>query len=234
MSVCSCAARLAGGGWDSGVFGAAVWQPHGGFRQFCWLHRDGLVQFRWQHRGGPVQSRWQHHGDPMQFRWQHRGGPVQFRWQHRLAWMPPGMLFQSLLSRGKSRLCAPLALFVASIGAWLWPPLGRCPPLQHSCATRSPRSDVGLPCALLAWPAEWACSSDVVGITGAGMMVWCASSGTPMPLLATMFVTALVVGSTLSRPVTVAGAVIGCLAWRPSLFSWCTSKLTATVFLSIA
>ncbi|KAK9043248.1 hypothetical protein V6N11_071595 [Hibiscus sabdariffa] len=144
----------------------------------------------------------------MQFRWQHRGGPVQFRWQHRLARMPPG--------------------------AWLWPPLGRCPPLQHSCATRSPRSDVGLPCALLAWPAEWACSSDVVGITGAGMMVWCASSGTPMPLLATMFVTALVVGSTLSRPVTVAGAVIGCLAWRPSLFSWCTSKLRATVFLSIA
>ncbi|KAK9043256.1 hypothetical protein V6N11_071603 [Hibiscus sabdariffa] len=234
MLVCSCAARLAGGGWDSGVFGAAVWQPHGGFRQFCWLHRDGLVQFRWQNRGGPVQSRWQHHGDPMQFRWQHRGGPVQFRWQHRLARMPPGMLFQSLLSRGKSRLCAPLALFVAFIGAWLWPPLGRCPPLQHSCATRSPRSDVGLPCALLAWPAEWACSSDVVGITGAGMMVWCASSGTPMPLLATMFVTALVVGSTLSRPVTVAGAMIGCLAWRPSLFSWCTSKLTATVFLSIA
>ncbi|KAK8512394.1 hypothetical protein V6N12_037394 [Hibiscus sabdariffa] len=161
MLVCSCAARLAGGGWDSGVFGAAVWQPHGGFRQFCWLHRDGLVQFRWQNRGGPVQSRWQHHGDPMQFRWQHRGGPVQFRWQHRLARMPPG-------------------------------------------------------------------------ITGAGMMVWCASSGTPMPLLATMFVTALVVGSTLSRPVTVAGAMIGCLAWRPSLFSWCTSKLTATVFLSIA
>ncbi|KAK9018711.1 hypothetical protein V6N11_033758 [Hibiscus sabdariffa] len=234
MPVCSCAARLAGGGWDSGVFGAAVWQPHGGFRQFCWLHRDGLVQFRWQNRGGPVQSRRQHHGDPMQFRWQHRGGPVQFRWQHRLARMPPGMLFQSLLSRGKSRLCAPLALFVASIGAWLWPPLGRCPPLQHSCATRSPRSDVGLPCALLAWPAESTCSSDVVGITGAGMMVWCASSGTPMPLLATMFVTALVVGSTLSRPVTVAGAVIGCLAWRPSLFSWCTSKLTATVFLSIA
>ncbi|KAK8521663.1 hypothetical protein V6N12_031554 [Hibiscus sabdariffa] len=161
MLVCSCAARLAGGGWDSGVFGAAVWQPHGGLRQFCWLHRDGLVQFRWQNRGGPVQSRWQHHGDPMQFRWQHRGGPVQFRWQHRLARMPPG-------------------------------------------------------------------------ITGAGMMVWCASSGTPMPLLATMFVTALVVGSTLSRPVTVAGAMIGCLAWRPSLFSWCTSKLTATVFLSIA
>ncbi|KAK9018683.1 hypothetical protein V6N11_033730 [Hibiscus sabdariffa] len=204
MPVCSCAARLAGGGWDSGVFGAAVWQPHGGFRQFCWLHRDGLVQFRWQNRGGPVQSRWH----PMQFRWQHRGGPVQFRWQHRLARMPPG--------------------------AWLWPPLGRCPPLQHSCATRSPRSDVGLPCALLAWPAEWACSSDVVGITGAGMMVWCASSGTPMPLLATMFVTALVVGSTLSRPVTVAGAMIGCLAWRLSLFSWCTSKLTATVFLNIA
>ncbi|KAK8530735.1 hypothetical protein V6N12_013237 [Hibiscus sabdariffa] len=161
MPVCPCAARLAGGGWDSGVFGAAVWQPHGGFRQLCWLHRDGLVQFRWQNRGGPVQSRWQHHGDPMQFRWQHRGGPVQFRWQHRLARMPPG-------------------------------------------------------------------------ITGAGMMVWCASSGTPMPLLATMFVTALVVGSTLSRPVTVAVAVIGCLAWRPSLFSWCTSKLTATVFLSIA
>ncbi|KAK9043237.1 hypothetical protein V6N11_071584 [Hibiscus sabdariffa] len=73
---------------------------------------------------------------------------------------------------------------------------------------------------------------------GVGMMVWCASSGTPMPLLATMLVTmlvtALVVGSTLSRPVTVAGAVIGCLAWRPSLFSWCASKLTGAVFLSTA
>ncbi|KAK8487993.1 hypothetical protein V6N11_075717 [Hibiscus sabdariffa] len=50
---------------------------------------------------------------------------------------------------------------------------------------------------------------------GVGMMVWCASSGTPMPLLATMLVTALVVGSTLSRPFTVAGAG----DWLPCLVS---------------
>ncbi|KAK9029798.1 hypothetical protein V6N11_031243 [Hibiscus sabdariffa] len=102
---------------------------------------------------------------------------------------------------GRAVLPVPLAGRENAGRAWLG-----CP--QHSCATRSPRSDVGLPCALLAWPADWACSTDVVGIMGAG--------------------------STLSRPVTVAGAVIGCLAWRPSLFSWCASKLTGAVFLSIA
>ncbi|KAK8498738.1 hypothetical protein V6N12_042946 [Hibiscus sabdariffa] len=215
MPVCSRAARLAGGGWDSGVFGAAVWQPHGGIGQSRWLHRDGLVQFHWHNCGGPVQSRWQHHGGPVQFRWQHRGGPVQFRWQH----------------RGGS--CWPCCAAGPIGGAGeCWSGLARMP--QHSCATRPPRSDVGLPRALLAWPADWACSTDVVGIMGAGTMVWCASSGTPVPLLATMLVTALVVGSTLSRPVTVAGVVIGCLAWRPSLFSWCASKLTGAVFLSIA
>ncbi|KAK8510759.1 hypothetical protein V6N12_020299 [Hibiscus sabdariffa] len=193
MPVCSCAARLAGGGWDPG----------------CLVRRFG---------------------SPMVVSGSFAGCT--------------GMAWCSFVGRTVVALCSlvgstmvTLCSFVGSTGvalcsfggstAWLG-----CP--QHSCATRSPRSDVGLPCALLAWPAEWACSSDVVGITGAGMMVWCASSGTPMPLLATMFVTALVVGSTLSRPVTVAGAVIGCLAWRPSLFSWCTSKLTATVFLSIA
>ncbi|KAK9031883.1 hypothetical protein V6N11_056169 [Hibiscus sabdariffa] len=204
MPVCPCAARLAGGGWDSGVFGAAVWQPHGGIGQFRWLHRDGLVQFRWQNRGGPVQSRWQHHGGPVQFRWQHRGGPVQFRWQHRGGSCWPCCAAGPI--GGAGECWSGLARMPP--GAWLWPPLGRCPPLQHSCATRSPRSDVGLPCALLAWPADWACSTDVVGIMGAGMMVWCASSGTPMPLLATMIVTmlvtTLVVGSTLSRAVTVA------------------------------
>ncbi|KAK8487906.1 hypothetical protein V6N11_021165 [Hibiscus sabdariffa] len=142
----------------------------------------------------------------------------------------------ALCSFGGSTVVAPVGravLPVPLVGrenagrAWLG-----CP--QHSCATCSPHSDVGLPRALLAWPADWACSTDVVGIMGAGMMVWCASSGTPMPLLATMLVTALVVGSALSRPVTVAGAVIGCLAWHPSLFSWCASKLTGAVFLSIA
>ncbi|KAK8518012.1 hypothetical protein V6N12_033004 [Hibiscus sabdariffa] len=230
MPVCPHATRLAGGGWDSGVFGAAVWQPHGGIGQFRWLHRDGLVQFRWQNRGGPVQSRWQHHGGPVQFRWQHRGGPVQLRWQHRGGSCWPCCAAGPI--GGAGECWSGLARMPP--GAWLWPPLGCCPPLQHSCATRSPRSDVGLPCALLAWPADWACSTDVVGIMGAGMMVWCASSGTPMPLLTTMLVTALVVGSTLSRPVTIAGVVIGCLAWRPSLFSWCASKLTGAVFLSIA
>ncbi|KAK8500679.1 hypothetical protein V6N12_002121 [Hibiscus sabdariffa] len=234
MPVCPCAVRLAGGGWDSGVFGAAVWQPHGGIGQFRWLHREGLVQFRWQNRGGPVQSRWQHHGGPVQFRWQHWGGPVQFRWQHRGGSCWPCCAAGPI--GGAGECWSGLARMPP--GAWLWPPLGRCPPLQHSCATCSPHSDVGLPRALLAWPADWACSTDVVGIMGAGMMVWCASSGTPMPLLATMLVTmlvtALVVGSALSRPVTVAGAVIGCLAWHPSLFSWCASKLTGAVFLSIA
>ncbi|KAK8487343.1 hypothetical protein V6N12_018690 [Hibiscus sabdariffa] len=87
---------------------------------------------------------------------------------------------------GRSVLPVPLAERENAGRAWLG-----CP--QHSCATRSPHSDVGLPRARLAWPADWACSTDVVGIMGAGMMVWCASSGTLMPLLATMLVTALVV-----------------------------------------
>ncbi|KAK9004471.1 hypothetical protein V6N11_002271 [Hibiscus sabdariffa] len=189
MPVCPRAVRLAGGGWDSGVFGVAVLQPHGGIGQFRWLHREGLVQFRWQNRGGPVQSRWQHQGGPVQFRWQHWGGPVQFRWQHRGGSCWPFCAAGPIGGAGECWL----GLARMPPGAWLWPPLGHCPPLQHSCATRSPHSDVGLPRARLAWPADWACSTDVVGIMGAGMMVWCASSGTLMPLLATMLVTALVV-----------------------------------------
>ncbi|KAL4349014.1 hypothetical protein GQ457_17G008850 [Hibiscus cannabinus] len=70
-----------------------------------------------------------------EFRWQQRGGsylpcraagPIGGAGEHwsGLAWM--------------------------LLGAWLWPPRGRCLPLQHSCATRSPRFDVGLPCTL--WP----------------------------------------------------------------------------------
>ncbi|KAK9036756.1 hypothetical protein V6N11_021684 [Hibiscus sabdariffa] len=115
-------------------------------------------------------------------------------------------------------------------GAWLWPLLGLCPPLQHPCAKRFPRSDVGLP--LLTWTAGWPCSMVVVGVVNAGMLVWCASSGMSMPLLAAMI--ALVVGSMLSRPVTVSGAMFACLAWHPHLFSWCASKIPGTATLSFA
>ncbi|KAK8505540.1 hypothetical protein V6N12_075882 [Hibiscus sabdariffa] len=72
----------------------------------------------------------------------------------------------------------------------------------------------------------------VVGVVNAGMLVWCASSGMSMPLLAAMI--ARVVGSMLSRPVTVSGAMFACLAWHPHLFSWCASKIPGTATLSFA
>ncbi|KAK9045764.1 hypothetical protein V6N11_051672 [Hibiscus sabdariffa] len=53
-----------------------------------------------------------------------------------------------------------------------------------------------------------------------------------MPLLAAMI--ALVVGSMLSQPVTVSGAVFACLAWHPHLFSWCASKIPGAATLSFA
>ncbi|KAK8496150.1 hypothetical protein V6N12_063811 [Hibiscus sabdariffa] len=53
-----------------------------------------------------------------------------------------------------------------------------------------------------------------------------------MPLLAAMI--ALVVGSMLSRPVTVSGAVFACLAWHPHLFYWCASKISDAATLSFA
>ncbi|KAL4303233.1 hypothetical protein GQ457_10G009960 [Hibiscus cannabinus] len=62
--------------------------------------------------------------------------------------MLPGTLFFSPLSRGRGCLCAPFASFVATIGAWLWPPWELGLPLQHSRALRSPRLDVGLSRAL--------------------------------------------------------------------------------------
>ncbi|KAK9003717.1 hypothetical protein V6N11_084349 [Hibiscus sabdariffa] len=252
MPACLRVAWLAGGGCASGVFGEPVWQPHGGIGQFRWQHRGGIVQFRWQHRGGTVQFRWQHRGGSC---WPCRAagpiGGVGERWSG-LAWMLPG--------------------------AWLWPPRGHCLPLQHSCATRSPRFDVGLPCALwpplvamvslmssglleygkvmyrpaycmhgsvallatawliwcLAWPADWACYFAVVGIMGGVTVGWCASRGTPMPSFATVLIATLSAGSTLSWPVTVADAVVGCLAWRPSFFSWCASKFKGAVLLCIA
>ncbi|KAK8498733.1 hypothetical protein V6N12_042941 [Hibiscus sabdariffa] len=64
------------------------------------------------------------------------------------------------------------------------------------------------------------------------MLVWCASSGMSMPLLAAMI--ALVVGSMLSRPVTVSGAVFAFLAWHPHLFSWCASKIPGAATLRFA
>ncbi|KAK8979126.1 hypothetical protein V6N11_030905 [Hibiscus sabdariffa] len=252
MPACLRVAWLAGGGCASGVFGEPVWQPRGGIGQFRWQHHGGIVQFRWQHRGGTMQFRWQHRGGSY---WPCRAagpiGGVGERWSG-LAWMLPG--------------------------AWLWPPRGHCLPLQHSCATRSPRFDVGLPCALwpplvamvslmsnglleygkvmyrpaycmhgsvallatawliwcLAWPADWACYFTVVSIMGGVTVGWCASRGTPMPSFATVLISALFAGSTLSRPVTVADAVVGCLAWRPSFFSWCASKFKGAVLLCIA
>ncbi|KAK8584107.1 hypothetical protein V6N12_068357 [Hibiscus sabdariffa] len=226
MPFCPREARLVDGGWDSNVFGTAVWQPLVDIGQVCWLHRDGLVQFCWPNHGGPVQSRLQHHGGPVQVCWQHRGGPLLFPWQHR-----DGSGWQCCVAGPIDGAGACwLGLARPVLGAWLWPPLGLCPPLQHPCAKRFPRSDVGLP--LLAWTAGWACSIAVVGVVNVGMLVWCASSGMSMPLLAAMI--ALVVGSMLSRSVTVSGAVFACLAWHPHLFSWCASKIPDAATLSFA
>ncbi|KAK8562315.1 hypothetical protein V6N12_010399 [Hibiscus sabdariffa] len=226
MPFCPREARLIDGGWDSNVFGTAVWQPVVDIGQVCWLHRDGLVQFCWPNHGGPVQSRLQHHGGPVQVCWQHRGGPLQFPWQHR-----DGSGWQCCVAGPVDGAGACwLGLARPVLGAWLWPLLGLCPPLQHPCAKRFPRSNVGLP--LLTWTAGWACSMVVVGVVNAGMLVWCASSGMSMPLLAAMI--ALVVGSMLSRPVTVSGAMFACLAWHPHLFSWCASKIPGTATLSFA
>ncbi|KAK8496839.1 hypothetical protein V6N12_065990 [Hibiscus sabdariffa] len=226
MPFCPREARLIDGGWDSNVFGTAVWQPVVDIGQVCWLHRDGLVQFCWPNHGGPVQSRLQHHGGPVQVCWQHRGGPLQFPWQHR-----DGSGWQCCVAGPVDGAGACwLGLARPVLGAWLWPLLGLCPPLQHPCAKRFPRSDVGLP--LLTWTAGWACSMVVVGVVNAGMLVWCASSGMSMPLLTAMI--ALVVGSMLSRPVTVSGAMFACLAWHPHLFSWCASKIPGTATLSFA
>ncbi|KAK9033380.1 hypothetical protein V6N11_018413 [Hibiscus sabdariffa] len=226
MPFCPREARLIDGGWDSNVFGTAVWQPVVDIGQVCWLHRDGLVQFCWPNHGGPVQSRLQHHGGPVQVCWQHRGGPLQFPWQHR-----DGSGWQCCVAGPVDGAGACwLGLARPVLGAWLWPLLGLCPPLQHPCAKRFPRSDMGLP--LLTWTAGWACSMVVVGVVNAGMLVWCASSGMSMPLLAAMI--ALVVGSMLSRPVTVSGAMFACLAWHPHLFSWCASKIPGTATLSFA
>ncbi|KAK9033348.1 hypothetical protein V6N11_018381 [Hibiscus sabdariffa] len=197
MPFCPREARLIDGGWDSNVFGTAVWQPVVDIGQVCWLHRDGLVQFCWPNHGGPVQSRLQQHG-----------GPVQVA----------GSTGEALCSFLGSTVMAPGGSAVLPV------------PLTHPCAKRFPRSDVGLP--LLTWTAGWACSMVVVGVVNAGMLVWCASSGMSMPLLAAMI--ALVVGSMLSRPVTVSGAMFACLAWHPHLFSWCASKIPGTATLSFA
>ncbi|KAK8515190.1 hypothetical protein V6N12_019238 [Hibiscus sabdariffa] len=167
---------------------------------------------------------------------------------------------------GRAVLPAPLVGWENAGRAWLG-----CS--QHSCATRSPRFDVGLPCALwpplvamvslmsnglleygkvmyrpvycmhgsvallatawliwcLAWPADWACYFTVVGIMGGVTVGWCARRRTLMPSFATVLIAALSAESTLSRPVTVVDAVVGCLAWRPSFFSWCASTFKDVV-----
>ncbi|KAK9003712.1 hypothetical protein V6N11_084344 [Hibiscus sabdariffa] len=106
-------------------------------------------------------------------------------------------------------------------GAWLWPPLGLCPPLKHSCAILYPRSDLGLLCALSSWPNALACST----VVGAGMLAWCAHTSMPMPLFvrpALRLFDALAVGSMLPRPVAATSGLLDCFAWHPSLveFHW--------------
>ncbi|KAK9036790.1 hypothetical protein V6N11_021718 [Hibiscus sabdariffa] len=86
----------------------------------------------------------------------------------------------------------------------------------------------------LAWPADWACYFAVVGTMGGVTVGWCASRGTPMPSFATVLIDALSTGSTLSQPVTVVDAVVGCLAWCPSFFSWCSSTFKGAALLCIA
>ncbi|KAL4302640.1 hypothetical protein GQ457_10G009930 [Hibiscus cannabinus] len=76
-----------------------------------------------------------------------------------LAWILPGTLLSSLISRGRASLCAPTALFVTTFGAWLWPPWELSLPLQHSRALRYPRLGVGLSGASLA-PSSLALLSD--------------------------------------------------------------------------
>ncbi|KAL4291242.1 hypothetical protein GQ457_14G015870 [Hibiscus cannabinus] len=124
MPACLRVAWLAGGCCASLESCESVWQLLGSVEQFrsCWPCRAAA----------PI------------------GGVVK-HWPG-LAWMLPGMLFLSPLSRGRGCLCAPFASFIATIGAWLWPPRERCLPLQHPCAPRSPRPDVGLSRAL--WPSR--------------------------------------------------------------------------------
>ncbi|KAL4352737.1 hypothetical protein GQ457_06G015190 [Hibiscus cannabinus] len=62
--------------------------------------------------------------------------------------MLPGTLLSSPLSRGRGFHYAPLAFFVATFGARLWPPWELSLPLQNSRALRFPRLNVGLSCAL--------------------------------------------------------------------------------------
>ncbi|KAK8489723.1 hypothetical protein V6N11_045047 [Hibiscus sabdariffa] len=239
MPACPCVTSLNGGGWFFDVLGfgqthwdgleCSGWQNHGGAMEYRWLHLDGPGQSRRQHQGGPGQFCWQRHGGAMEYCWLHLGGPGQFCGLPHggFSWlfvqpvllarrMPQGMLLHSFLSRGKSRLCATLAPFVASVGAWLWPPLGLCPPLQHSCAILYPRSDVGLLCALSSWPNALACST----VVGAGMLAWCAHTSMPMPLFvrpALRLFDALAAGSMLPRPVVATSGLLDCFAWLPSL-----------------
>ncbi|KAK9029801.1 hypothetical protein V6N11_031246 [Hibiscus sabdariffa] len=79
-------------------------------------------------------------GESCESVWQARGSVLQFRscWPFRAA-IPIG---------GAVRHWPGLAWTL--LGAWLWPPRERCLPLQHSCAPRSPRPDVGLSRVL--WP----------------------------------------------------------------------------------
>ncbi|KAL4384962.1 hypothetical protein GQ457_15G018500 [Hibiscus cannabinus] len=81
--------------------------------------------------------------------------PPRARW---FGWSLLGTLSSSFSSRGRACLCVPPALFVATFGAWLWPPLEHSLPMQHSSALQFPHLGVGLSWASLAlsflvlWP----------------------------------------------------------------------------------
>ncbi|KAL4351459.1 hypothetical protein GQ457_06G015270 [Hibiscus cannabinus] len=100
-------------------------------RESVWPPLGGVLQFRFY---------WPYHAvAPI-------GGAARY-WPG-LAWMLPGTLLSSPLSRGRGCLYAPLALSVATFGARLWLPWELSLPLQHSRALRFPRLDMGLSCAL--------------------------------------------------------------------------------------
>ncbi|KAK8988345.1 hypothetical protein V6N11_061103 [Hibiscus sabdariffa] len=83
-----------------------------------------------------------------------------------------------------------------------------------------------------AWPTGWTGCFAIVDSMDGVAAVWCASRGMSVPPLVYVVAAALAEGFTLSRPVTVAGVVVGRFAWRPSLFSWCAS-MALSMFCSL-
>ncbi|KAL4303503.1 hypothetical protein GQ457_10G010640 [Hibiscus cannabinus] len=113
-------------------------------------------------------------------------------------------------------------------GAWLRAPL----PKRSATRPRGQLSivddDLGIPVSAWlfwrrAWPTGWTSYFVVVDSMDGVATAWCASKGMSVPPLVSVVAAALAEGFTLSRLVTIAGGVVGRLAWCQSLFSWCAS-----------